>query len=640
MFWLSLSLLLLACARSVTAQANEYMTIYDLLLNDGRFSETFLYFADVLGFKDPLENYPGQLTVFAFTDQAWYTSFPSTCSLDILGPDRVAYIFLHHIYEGGAVIADNLPDGAQAQTLSQDGVVTITVAENGNKYIDDAMLINQDGIAATADGVFSVVHVINRVLIPPGIDLPPECRVAPNVVAEAENNGLSTFASIVNDAGLAAPLANPGPFTIFVPTNEAFASFEYASCLVENGIVADLLLYHMHVLSLYPVMAWQMGDGQEPPMANGDISLITIANDKGYINDAEIIGANLLARNGVLHVIDKVLIPPSMDLVSICAGSSPTISPTKEPTESPTATPTKEPTESPTKTPTVEPTESPTTSPTKEPTEGPTKSPTMEPTESPTATPTKEPTESPTKEPTDGPTKTPTVSPTMTPTKEPTDGPTKTPTVSPTMTPTKEPTDGPTDLPTSSAPVPDPTVEPTMEPTKEPTDGPTKTPTMEPTVAPTGEPTDGPTLPPVPVIDPTPSPTGDPTNVPTGTPTKDPTSPPTRQPTSGGTGMGPSRPVGKVSLPPSFKGGGGSYVGYQRPNMNGGGISFSYPGSSGSGSGAGGTLASLMGSSGGGGTLASMTSGGYRTMGGGAYRPSMSSQDGGSYKLPRYSGNW
>ncbi|MGB1567873.1 MAG: fasciclin domain-containing protein, partial [Candidatus Poseidoniaceae archaeon] len=120
-----------------------------------------------------------------------------------------------------------------------------------------------------------------------------------------------SLVAALTHANLVATLQGDGPFTVFAPTDQAFidagidlSTFDTPE---ENETLADILLYH--VLS-GNVNASQVTDGLSVVMANGDKASFTVTNDSVMIGDATVTTADVEASNGIIHVIDKVLMPP------------------------------------------------------------------------------------------------------------------------------------------------------------------------------------------------------------------------------------------------------------------------------------------------------------------------------------------
>ena len=120
----------------------------------------------------------------------------------------------------------------------------------------------------------------------------------------------TTLAAAVVAADLAGALSGEGPFTVFAPTDEAFDALPDGlldDLLAEpEGLLTDILLYH--VVGAY-ALSTDLSDGQEITTLFGQDVLVTINGDGVFINDAQVIIADLEAENGVVHVIDAVLVP-------------------------------------------------------------------------------------------------------------------------------------------------------------------------------------------------------------------------------------------------------------------------------------------------------------------------------------------
>ncbi len=121
----------------------------------------------------------------------------------------------------------------------------------------------------------------------------------------------TTLVKAVQAADLVNVLSNAGPFTVFAPTNAAFSQLPAGT--VEGLLkpdkkddLADILQYHV---TLSALDASSFTDGQTLGMVNGGNAKITVKDGKVSINDATII-ASVKASNGMVHVIDKVLLPP------------------------------------------------------------------------------------------------------------------------------------------------------------------------------------------------------------------------------------------------------------------------------------------------------------------------------------------
>lgn len=140
-----------------------------------------------------------------------------------------------------------------------------------------------------------------------------------DIVAIAQGNpDFSILVSALQEADLVETLQGDGPFTVFAPTNDAFEQL-----LMDLDITADELLAQpdlknvltYHVVS-GDVMAADLTDGMETETVNGEELMLDLSGDP-MVNDAMITTTDLEATNGVVHVIDKVLVPSDFELQEV-----------------------------------------------------------------------------------------------------------------------------------------------------------------------------------------------------------------------------------------------------------------------------------------------------------------------------------
>ena len=122
-----------------------------------------------------------------------------------------------------------------------------------------------------------------------------------------------TLVAALNHVNLVDTLNSEGPFTVFAPTDQAFAdagvNLEDYDTDAENETLKDILLYH--VISGSAVDAANVTDGMTAEAANGDLLTFSVDNDTVMIGDATVTAPDVEASNGIIHVIDKVLLPPA-----------------------------------------------------------------------------------------------------------------------------------------------------------------------------------------------------------------------------------------------------------------------------------------------------------------------------------------
>jgi uncharacterized surface protein with fasciclin (FAS1) repeats len=133
-----------------------------------------------------------------------------------------------------------------------------------------------------------------------------------NIVQVAAANGnFKTLVAAVNAAGLAETLQGPGPFTVFAPTDAAFAKLPAGTIdalLANKQKLASILTYHVVSGKVVAADITRM-NGATPTTVNGQKLNVTVRGGKVYVNDAQVTTADVYASNGVIHVIDAVLMP-------------------------------------------------------------------------------------------------------------------------------------------------------------------------------------------------------------------------------------------------------------------------------------------------------------------------------------------
>jgi uncharacterized surface protein with fasciclin (FAS1) repeats len=147
----------------------------------------------------------------------------------------------------------------------------------------------------------------------PATEVTPPAPVAPATVVDIAvgSPDHSTLVTAVTTAGLVETLSGAGPFTVFAPTNAAFAALPAGTVegLLKPESKADLtsiLTYHVVAGSL---KAADLTDGQKLKTVNGAELTVTIKDGKVMIDGANVTAADLTAGNGVVHVIDAVVMP-------------------------------------------------------------------------------------------------------------------------------------------------------------------------------------------------------------------------------------------------------------------------------------------------------------------------------------------
>ena len=239
----------------------------------------------------------GPFTVFAPTDEA-FAKLPAGTVAELIKPEnkaKLTAILTYHVVSGKVMAADVVKVKGAVSLNGQR--IDVAVAD-GSVSVDKSKVVATD--IACSNGV---IHIIDTVLMP----------ATENIPAVATKAGsFKTLLAAVKAAGLVETLRGTGPFTVFAPTDDAFAKLgtTVADLLKpENKAkLASILTYHVVSGRVYSEAAVE---AKAAKTVQGDSIKIT-ANDKGaFVNDAKIVATDIDASNGVIHVIDTVLLPPA-----------------------------------------------------------------------------------------------------------------------------------------------------------------------------------------------------------------------------------------------------------------------------------------------------------------------------------------
>jgi uncharacterized surface protein with fasciclin (FAS1) repeats len=247
----------------------------------------------------------GNFTVFAPTNAA-FTALG--VDLNTLSDAALTEILLYHVL-GGKVTSSDLQTGqTYATTATQSGPgnaqlsVLIEKAANGNVTVNGAAKVTTADVVATN----GVIHIVDAVLLP--LD----------VVGHAAAN--SNFSQLVSALGaangdLVNVLKGAGPFTVFAPLNSAFQAIAGTVASLNADQLASVLTYH--VVAGANVRSDALTNGQVVTTVQGEDFTVNISGSTVTITDANggiatVVLANVQATNGVIHVLDKVIIPVNL----------------------------------------------------------------------------------------------------------------------------------------------------------------------------------------------------------------------------------------------------------------------------------------------------------------------------------------
>jgi transforming growth factor-beta-induced protein len=301
-----------ATAAQVGVAAAQSQTIVQIAAGNPDFS-TLVAAVQAAGLVDTL-NGPGPFTVFAPTNAA-FAKLPAGTLDTLLKPEnkqQLIDILTYHVV-AGKVLAADVVNLTSAKTVN-GAEVKITVSGSSVK-VNDSNVTATDIVASNG-----VIHVIDAVLLPPAPVMPPTgaaAQATKDIVDTAVGAGdFKTLVAAVTAAGLVDTLKGDGPFTVFAPTDAAFAKLPAGT--VESLLkpenkkqLTDILTYHVVAGK---VLAADVVKLTSAKTVQGEEVKITVKDGKVMVNDANVVATDVMASNGVIHVIDSVIMPPSMTM--------------------------------------------------------------------------------------------------------------------------------------------------------------------------------------------------------------------------------------------------------------------------------------------------------------------------------------
>ena len=264
--------------------------IVDVAMSNGNFT-TLLAAVEAAGLEGTLRS-DGPFTVFAPTDDAFAKLPDGTVEALLSDVPTLTQILLYHVVPG-RVVAQDVTGISSADTAA--GIPVVVKTDSMGVMVNDANVILTDVFASNG-----VIHAIDSVILPPSSD----------IVEVAVNNGaFNTLVAAVQASGLVETLKSAGPFTVFAPTDDAFAKLPAGTVealLNDIPTLQKILLYHV-----VPgrVMARSVVGIDSAETAAGIALNVSVSSGKVMINDSQVILTDILALNGVIHVVDSVIIP-------------------------------------------------------------------------------------------------------------------------------------------------------------------------------------------------------------------------------------------------------------------------------------------------------------------------------------------
>ena len=288
-------------AEAVEASHGPTKTVVTLAVEAGQF-QTLVAAVKAAGLVETLSG-KGPFTIFAPTDEAFAKLGKATIA-DLLKPEnkgKLTAILTYHVaganLPAGKVLGSNRVTTLQGQSLAvevmrgDDPARKVTGVKVGGANVTKTDIMGSNG----------VIHVIDTVLIPAG-----------NIVEVASKAGsFTTLLTAAKAAGLAETLATGGPFTVFAPTDDAFAALgkdTIASLLLPENKAKLAGILKLHVVA-GKVMAAQAVKLDSADTLAGEALSLQVEDGKLLVGGATVVSADVEASNGVIHVIDAVILP-------------------------------------------------------------------------------------------------------------------------------------------------------------------------------------------------------------------------------------------------------------------------------------------------------------------------------------------
>lgn len=251
-------------------------------------------------------------TVFAPTDAAFAMIDEETINTLLANPDVLTSILLQHVVSGAAVNSVNAYalNGAMVETASMAKVELKINSQTDMLTFGGANVVMKD--IYTTNGI---IHVIDAVIVG-AVEIP---EPAMSIVDVAIDNGnFTTLVAALQATGLDIVLANlDEDYTVFAPTDAAFAKLPAGTVdalLMDVDALSNILLYHVvpgKVMADGAISVAQSMDNQVAT-ANTNKVALSFVDSMLYVNGAKVTAADVMADNGIIHVVDTVIVPDSM----------------------------------------------------------------------------------------------------------------------------------------------------------------------------------------------------------------------------------------------------------------------------------------------------------------------------------------
>ena len=271
----------------------EVLNLVETARDAGSFN-TLIAALDATGLTETIAN-NGPFTVFAPTDAAFAALPAGTLDALLANPEALADILLYHVLDGSVGSAE-VASSSLLETLN--GQAATIAMEGAGLTIDGANIISAD-IEATN----GTIHVIDQVILPSAEDI---------VEIAVGNTSFSTLVTALQAADLVGALQAEGPFTVFAPTDDAFAAVPsdvLNTLLGDVDLLTQVLTYHVVPGRVFSTDVVGLTSATT---LNGAAVSISVENGMVMIDGATVVATDVQGTNGVIHVIDAVILPPEV----------------------------------------------------------------------------------------------------------------------------------------------------------------------------------------------------------------------------------------------------------------------------------------------------------------------------------------
>lgn len=284
------------------------ISLVDVARENGSFT-TLVAALEATGLDIVLADTDSTYTVFAPSDAAFEKLPEGTVAGLLADTETLSDILLYHVLAGN-VTSDT------AITVAQSNSSLITMENTDNvalSYVDSTLFVNNASVVTTdvmADN--GTIHVLDTVIMPPVKKGEPTQSIVDVAVAD---DRFTTLVDALTAANLVDVLANEGStFTVFAPTNDAFDKIDSAALdalLADTEALREVLLQHVITAEVNSVSAYSLNGTNVGTASGNDVGVLVDANTGSLqFGGANVIITDIYTTNGIIHVIDTVVVEP------------------------------------------------------------------------------------------------------------------------------------------------------------------------------------------------------------------------------------------------------------------------------------------------------------------------------------------